>query len=276
MKIILSRKGFDSSNGGIPSPILPDGTLLSLPIPVKNEHDTEYSQLSYGDKSYNTIINELIEGKHQKKPKLFNKQYCHLDPDIREKVQSNRPQNWKAAFGQSGAAQGHLRSECVNIEDIFLFFGWFRLTKLVDGKYQYVKGSPDLHIIYGYLQIGEIYDNIRAKDSLPSYLQSHAHARYSSQANNCIYAATEKLSFNENRKGADVLQYNDNLVLTKEGMSRSKWELPDIFKDTLISYHTENSFNKDGYFQSAHKGQEFVITNNEKVIDWAKKLIEGN
>jgi len=33
MKIILSRKGFDSSYGGYPSPILPDKTLLSLPIP---------------------------------------------------------------------------------------------------------------------------------------------------------------------------------------------------------------------------------------------------
>ena len=33
MKIILSRKGFDSENGGYPSPILPNGTLLSIPIP---------------------------------------------------------------------------------------------------------------------------------------------------------------------------------------------------------------------------------------------------
>ena len=32
MKLILSRKGFDSANGGCPSPIL-DGRLCSLPIP---------------------------------------------------------------------------------------------------------------------------------------------------------------------------------------------------------------------------------------------------
>ena len=37
MKIILSRKGFDSSNGGIPSPIMPDGTLISMPIPAKEK-----------------------------------------------------------------------------------------------------------------------------------------------------------------------------------------------------------------------------------------------
>ncbi len=38
MQIILSRKGFDSASGGGPSPILPDGTLLSLPIP----EDTDF------------------------------------------------------------------------------------------------------------------------------------------------------------------------------------------------------------------------------------------
>ena len=35
MRIILSRKGFDSSSGGVPSPIFPDGTTLSLFIPDK-------------------------------------------------------------------------------------------------------------------------------------------------------------------------------------------------------------------------------------------------
>ncbi len=33
MRIILSRKGFDSGSGGVPNPILPDGRLVPLPIP---------------------------------------------------------------------------------------------------------------------------------------------------------------------------------------------------------------------------------------------------
>src|SRR6266566_7129400 len=33
MKLVFSRKGFDSGWGGKPSPILPDGRLVSLPIP---------------------------------------------------------------------------------------------------------------------------------------------------------------------------------------------------------------------------------------------------
>jgi hypothetical protein len=35
MKIVLSRKGFDGTYGGFPSPILEDGLMISLPIPIK-------------------------------------------------------------------------------------------------------------------------------------------------------------------------------------------------------------------------------------------------
>ena len=54
MKIILSRKGFDSSNGGCPSPILPDGTLLSMPIP-SNDRDT-YETLSCRGVNYADLL----------------------------------------------------------------------------------------------------------------------------------------------------------------------------------------------------------------------------
>ena len=33
MRLIFSRKGFDTSNGGGPSPIMLDGRMLTLPIP---------------------------------------------------------------------------------------------------------------------------------------------------------------------------------------------------------------------------------------------------
>ena len=39
MKIILSRKGFDSANGGIVSPIMEDETLISFPIPSEDDKD---------------------------------------------------------------------------------------------------------------------------------------------------------------------------------------------------------------------------------------------
>ena len=45
LKVILSRKGFDSSNGGCPSPIMPDNTLLSFPIP--SDDGVSYDELGY-------------------------------------------------------------------------------------------------------------------------------------------------------------------------------------------------------------------------------------
>lgn len=59
MKVILSRKGFDSANGGIPSPILPDGTLLSLPIPSELDREIKFSDIYYGEKSYYDIIKRV-------------------------------------------------------------------------------------------------------------------------------------------------------------------------------------------------------------------------
>jgi len=69
--------------------------------------------------------------------------------------------------------------------------------------------------------------------------------------------------------------FNDKLVLTKKGLSRSKWDLHDCFKGCEISYHKEDSW-KDGYFQSAAIGQEFVIKDNDQVEEWARDLIEGS
>ena len=47
MKIILSRKGFDSSWGGCPSPVLPDGTMLSMPIPTNEDNRLRYEDIRF-------------------------------------------------------------------------------------------------------------------------------------------------------------------------------------------------------------------------------------
>ncbi len=125
MRIILSRKGFDSSYGGCPSPILPDVTLLSLPIPSKND-GVKYLELYYEEKSYFQIIKELKPGTKIKE--YYN---CHLDPDIRDLKIVN---DWAPLFGQEGGAQTHLVNNNVCEGDIFLFFGWFKQTELKQGK----------------------------------------------------------------------------------------------------------------------------------------------
>jgi len=262
MKIILSRKGFDSGFGKVPSPIMPDGTLLSLPIPSEGDV-VKYEQLHYKDKSYAQIISELTKGK-------FADENCHLDPDIRKDVFA-RSEKWQPAFGQVSAALTHLFNEGVGINDLFLFFGWFREVEKVNGTYQYVKGSSHKHIIYGYLQVGEILQN-PTTEQYP-WLGLHPHLDRNSNQN-AIFVARPTLSWDENKLGADCLKYKPELVLTKKGFSRSRWDLPEFLKEVNISYHSANSWKED-YFKSVDKGQEFVIASdgNEKVEKWAKNLI---
>jgi len=261
MKIVLSRKGFDSSYGGQPSPIMPDGTLLSLPIP--SEDDILFNDIKYNNKTYLDIIQEL-------KPttNIGLKSYCHLDPDINYNC-INRPNEWTGIFGQAEAAQGHLQNNNIAINDIFLFFGWFKETEISHGRLIYKKNARDLHIIYGFLQIGNIYRN-----NFPDWAKYHPHTKFKDVNNNCIYTATDKLSFENNYTGYGVFKYDKKLVLTKDGETRSRWDLPNYFKDVSITYHTKSSF-KNGYFDSAKKGQEFIIECNSNIINWVKEIIKA-
>lgn len=304
MKIILSRKGFDSQYGKIKSPILPDGTLLSLPIPQENDTKT-FDDLWYGDKTYNEIIKELKPNWQYPANKksgiipIKNKQTVHLDPDLRKDTLKNRPDDWKAIFGQSAAAQGHLSNQGVDIGDIFLFFGTFGETKYENEKLVYDTKSayPDgVHVIFGYLQIGEIikldysqdYEALK-NDPLRNYAKNHPHAykEYLDQNDeprkkNCMYVASEKLtSLDLDLPGAGTLDYNNKKrVLSKKGLNKSQWDYPFIdFQNLKISYHSKKAFQEE-YFQSAAKGQEFVIdTNNklqEELMKWIKDLIKNN
>lgn len=262
MKVILSRKGFDNQYGGQPSPIFPDGTLLSFPIPAKNEK-IRFSEIFYDGKSYLEIIKEL-----KKSTQIKDNYVCHLDPDIRF-IKERNIKNWRPLFGQSGSALGHLDKQEVGIGDIFLFFGSFRKTEIINNQLQYVKSAPEVHLIYAFMQVGKIYRN-----SFPEDILYHPHTEdFSSNSNNAIYESSEKLSFIEDVKGADNLKFHDLLVLTKPGYSKSKWELPEIFKELSISYHTKDSFKED-YFQSAAKGQEFVVKDGDKLIPWMTELIK--
>ena len=57
MKVVLSRKGFDSSNGGIVNPIFEDGTMISFPI---SSHDRDmFGDLQYADTSYSEILSDF-------------------------------------------------------------------------------------------------------------------------------------------------------------------------------------------------------------------------
>src|SRR6185437_15595940 len=96
MKVILSRKGFDSSYGDAPSAILPDGTLLSFPIPH------HVGSVSYRDIHPTTdySMQELIP---MLGLKVKESDTCHVDPDL-VYGSFERQTGWKPVFGQCGAA----------------------------------------------------------------------------------------------------------------------------------------------------------------------------
>ena len=264
MRIVLSRKGFDSSYGKQPNPILPDGTLLSLPIPDEKGNNA-FSFLHWNGMSFYEIIQSLNPNTGIKENDL-----CHLDPDLRKDVK-DRSVGWKPAFGQADTALGHLQNMGVTKGDLFLFFGWFKETEMHQGKLRYKKGARDKHIIYGYMQIGEI---IRRKDDAPDWLKDHPHIgdkKDRAVEHNAIYLPSDKLSFLPELEGSGLLNYRKDRVLTKEKMSKSKWDLPEFFKEVKISYHPHPW--KDNCFQSAAKGQEFVLEATPKIMEWAKQLI---
>ena len=64
MKIILSRKGVDSSAGGFASPIFPDGQMISIPIP-DNRAQLRYRDLQAADanRSIGKLVRNLSRGK---------------------------------------------------------------------------------------------------------------------------------------------------------------------------------------------------------------------
>lgn len=264
MKIILSRKGFDSKYGGQPSPIMPDGTLISFPIPSKGDN-LKYTDLFYKDKSFFEIINQLSHN-----PNVKSKYTCHLDPDIRRN-NLKRLYGWKPLFGQQGGALTHLLSQGIGEGDLFLFFGWFRQTEFIDGYLKYKKNAPDLNVMYGYLQIGHIHNDISL---LPKEFLYHPHAKQKKyKKNNCIFESSDSLDFLPDYPGANYLKFDKKIVLTKEGYTRSKWRLPNFFKDIEISHHNKSSWKKE-YFQSCPIGQEFVFDANKQVLNWVKSIIK--
>lgn len=260
-KIILSRKGFDSANGKKPSPILNDGTLLSLPIPNKGDNNS-YADLCYAVQKYDEILSQLNVNEE------IRTGQCHLDPDIYRNVKQ-RGDNWKACFGQSDAALTHLESNKINIGDIFLFFGWYKQTDEVGGKIHYVRGAPDQHIIFGYLQVGK-----KVTDERISNFEWHPHSKGHVKGKNAIYVANDYL-LDTDLPGYGTFRLSKELVLTKDGYSRSKWELPECMKKVDMSYHDDRS-RKKNYFQSAMIGQEFVMKSNPEIEEWIISIVKNN
>ena len=276
MKLILSRKGFDSQSGGCPSPIFPNGTLYSLPIPYDPSEIT-YADLWHGD----TNIGEVVEDLTRKCVKRDHD--AHLDPDINP-VAYRRQAGWQPLFGQSGAAQGHLKKQGVQSGDLFLFFGLFQQIEKTSSGWCFVRDAPKQHILWGWLQIGNIckVDEI-PKDELPwARYHPHLHPKRGKHPTNTLYIASEKLDLGDGAiaPGAGCfLKSHEPLVLTNpSGSGVTDWRLPRCFYPDngkpRLTYHPKlDRWRHDEqytYLQSVGRGQEFVLDLDQypDVTDW--------
>lgn len=301
MKIIFSRKGFDSSSGGCPNPILPDGELLPLPIPDTHS-PVCYEDLNWPCQNGQAINLGEIAGQLSRS-KVKGNTGTHLDPDLLASL-CQREKGWKPLFGQSGAAQGHLQKQSVGAGDLFLFFGLFqpvlfesgRLNGKTKGVWSFDKQSPKRHVLWGWMQIEAIYDvDTLTTEQLP-WARNHPHFFGDYRGNNCLYLGAEKLTL----PGVEVRlpgtgcfrHFHDDLSLTSATAAKpTDWEVPLWMhpftrtgreKRLPLSYHRKSwrwhKGRSSAKLEAAARGQEFVLDTAEypEAVDWASSLIEQN
>ncbi|WP_346837864.1 hypothetical protein [Microbulbifer sp. SAOS-129_SWC] len=283
MRLILSRKGFDSSAGGCPSPIFADGSLYALPIPDANSN-IRYGDIRTAGFDLGGLVSDLSRGA------VTAADGAHLDPDMHNNALRRR-EGWKPLLGQTGAAQGHLRREGVTTGDLLLFFGLFRRVEQVAGYWRFVRSAPPQHVLWGWLSIGEIINVDTLTAPQLRWARYHPHFRIGADAANTLYIAGDQCSLPGSAgplPGAGIFpRVKPDLVLTHPDSTRpTHWQLPRDFYPhgarTPLSYHRKtarwhlaDAHSEYCQLQCAARGQEFVLDLDEyaEVGRWLTALI---
>jgi len=284
MKLILSRKGFDSSAGKVASPILADGRMFSLPIPSKHAA-TRYQDITLCGCSLGDVVPELTSGRIRADGRT------HLDPDLVASALPSRRSGWRGLFGQAGGAQTILAREGVGAGDVFLFFGWFRRAERRAGALRFAKGASNLHVLFAWLQIERVLDVASIPSAeLPAWAHDHPHVRNNQHlTRNTLYVAAERLALDgvdTGLPGAGVFQrYDERLRLTKPDASRSLWSLPAWFepqprsKRPPLGCHADPTrWRRAGdrvELRSVARGQEFVLDADRypEAVPWIRETV---
>jgi hypothetical protein len=280
-RIVLSRKGFDGSYGRMPSPILPDGKLLPLPIPARHDVFT-MGDLQVGDVELPRLLHDLSRGEHSLST------HVHLDPDLDRRSDLRLP-GWRPSLGQTGAAQSHLASQGVGIGDVFLFFGWFREVEQYRQRWRFVPRAQNLHVMFGWLEIDEVLSVVQERKQALArhpWIANHPHvanpAHYDN-LRNTLYIAPISSRYRSGSMGGGLFStLQPELQLTAPDGSRSQWNLPAWFhpgRRTPLSYHGDPgrwSHHPQGCnLRSVAKGQEFVLhaTEYPESQQWLTNLV---
>ena len=238
MRLVFSRKGFDSAAGGFPSPIV-DGVPVSLPIPAHARSHTTYGDLGFGE-----LVERVTGGR------LTTADRCHCDPLF---------EDGRCAFGQTGAAQGHLANNGVSVGDVFLFFGLFSR----------LDGGDRHHRIFGYLRVEErrcLGGDPLAGEQPAGFRVRHPHTIGHWQRNNCLYLGP----------GHKAVRASDPLRLSWPGPRVSRWRVPAWLRQVGLTYHRRpDRWQGEDTLYTVGRGQEFVadISGNDKAVAWVEHVI---
>jgi len=272
LKLILSRKGFDSTAGGCPSPLI-DGRPVSLPIPTRMPTPTRYGDITNGiAQLVSDLTNRRITPEHP----------CHLDPDI-DTSALPRVHGWRATFGQVGPAQSHLANNQIGAGDLFVFWGLFQpVARTGGGRWAFV-GQRE-HRIFGWLQVDEVINvgtNPEACLTRHPWLKDHPHVYEGWSAGNTIYVARESLEL-PNRssqvRGAGVLPQGHRLTRAGSPLV-STWTLPTWLNPsqggTGLTYHRPESWLDAQTLRVASRGQEFIadIGERQDALEWVRQVL---
>lgn len=238
MRIIFSRKGFDSATGGGPSPIV-DGRPVTLPIPGLTASRTTYGSLGLGEH-----VQRASRGRYGADS------LCHHDPMFLC--------DGTCLFGQVSAAQSHLANQGVGAGDVFLFFGLF-----LEG------GTRDPHHrIFGYLRVEEVLPLASAPPKRVEQLSAHRfpHAL-------AMHGRDDTAYLGEGRPAGSA---SDLLRLSVPGGPASLWRRPNWLEPGGLTYHhRQDRWLPGGLLKAAPRGQEFVadITGHEEAHAWLDATI---
>jgi hypothetical protein len=271
MRIIFSRKGFDSSAGGTASPLI-DGRPVSLPIPTRMPTPTCYRDLP---DPIPRCVRDLTRGR------IVAARPCHLDPDlVRDSLPRTR--GWRGALGQTGSAQAHLRNQGVGVGDLFLFWGLFRPVAY-RAQWRYV-GARE-HRLFGWLQVGAVVEVPEDPSGVLArwpWLATHPHVRTGWHARNTLYLARKRLDIGgvtARRPGWGV--FSRGLRITADASIRpSTWAVPAWLNPALggvgLSYHRRERWTAAGELRVVGRGQEFVadVGDRSDVRTWLDELFE--
>jgi len=240
VRIVFSRKGFDSASGGTASPIV-SGVPISLPIPTLKRSITTYEQAGLGE-----LVARITRGRRR------GQDLCHEDPMFYE---------GRCAFGQTGAAQSHLANNGVGVGDVFLFFGLFADED----------GANRHHRIFGFLQVEEVRSLGRApglRDGPAGFPRRHPHTVGDWNENNTLYLG----------RGLTARFAHPNLRLTRPGGPVSLWAVPTWMQITRLSYHRKpERWIGDSELRVVGRGQEFVadISDLAEPRSWLNSITDA-